>query len=351
MSLFAQARVVESPPVIIVSGIVSVEGKIRDEYPLVQSRCHYNIVDVYSIAELVQDYHSSAPVSRDVEYVFPLPPGGAVCSFKAVIDEKKVIKGVVKEKATAKAQYQEAVAQGKTAGLLEQEHADAPTTVPWFVANTHNRFDLTVAIQMNKPVTSVSSPSHPIGLTLGCNERELKGEYEPCKAFVSLGASTFLDSDIVIVISAQGLETPRCSVERWFASEGAEETTDAYAFTFVPKFDLPALPSQVDRSGSMWGGRMDSVKASLQIMLRSLPSENTTFNIVSFGDKYTTMWPNSQPYSAESVEEASKQVDTFKADYGGTELRSAIDFSFRNRVSASSSFKDKTPTAVFVLTD
>ncbi|PVF97080.1 hypothetical protein CPB86DRAFT_786254 [Serendipita vermifera] len=392
MSLFQFTKppVVESAPVVeILFGIVPIEGKIRDEYPLVQSRCHYNIVDVYSIAELVQDYHSSAIVSRDVEYIFPLPPGGAVCSFKAVIDDNKVIKGVVKEKRTAKAQYQAAVAQGKTAGLLQQEHADggisfvsiiphdgsspqaihitmptaiaprygtAPTNVPRFVANNHNRFDLTVAIQMNKPVTSVRSPSHPIGLTLGCNERELKGDYEPCKAFVHLGASAFLEDDIVIIISAQGLETPRCSVERWLASEGAEETTDAYAFTFVPKFDLPPLPSQeyiflVDRSGSMWGGRMDSVKASLQIMLRSLPSDNTTFNIVSFGDRYTTMWPNSQPYSAESVEEASKQVDTFTADYGGTVLRTALQFSFKNRVSGASFSKDKTPTAVFVLTD
>jgi hypothetical protein len=109
---------------VTVVGIVSVEGKIRDQYPLVQSKCHYNIIDVYSIAELVQDYHSSAPVSRDVEYVFPLPPGGAVCSFKAVIDDKKVIKGVVKEKREAKAQYQQAIAQGQTAGLLEQEHTD-----------------------------------------------------------------------------------------------------------------------------------------------------------------------------------------------------------------------------------
>jgi hypothetical protein len=109
-------------------GIISIEGKIKDQYPLVQSRCHYNIIDVYSITELVQDYHSSAPVNRDVEYFFPLPPGAAVCSFKAIIDDEKVIKGVVKEKGDAKAQYKRAVEQGKTAGLLEQEHPDGTST-------------------------------------------------------------------------------------------------------------------------------------------------------------------------------------------------------------------------------
>ncbi|KAG8829463.1 hypothetical protein FRC20_008658, partial [Serendipita sp. 405] len=88
---------------------------LREEYPLVQSRCNYSVADVYTIAELVQDYHSNAPINRDVEYVFPLPPSAAVCSFKAVIDDKKVIKGVVKEKLEAKKAYEQAVAQGKTA--------------------------------------------------------------------------------------------------------------------------------------------------------------------------------------------------------------------------------------------
>ncbi|PVF97081.1 hypothetical protein CPB86DRAFT_735500 [Serendipita vermifera] len=386
-------------------GIISIEGNIRDQYPLVQTRCYYNIVDVYSIAELVQDYHSSAPISRDVEYVFPLPPGAAVCSFKAVIDDKKTIKGVVKEKSEAKTEYKAAVAQGKTAGLLEQRHPDVfrvslgnikpnqkisvhmslislvnhdgsspqalritmptsiaprygspPTNIPWWKPNNHNRFELTVAIQMNKAITSVSSPSHPIGLTLGCAEKELKGDFEPSKAFVYLGESAFLEKDIVIVISSQGLDMPRCSVERWLASEGAEETTDAYALTLVPKFDLPPLPSQeyiflVDRSGSMEGGRMDSVKASLQIMLRSLPSRDTTFNIVSFGDRYTSLWSTSQMYSAEAVKEASNHVDTFRANYGGTQLRSALQFAFNSRISVKSPFEDTTPTAIFVLTD
>ncbi|KAG8763842.1 Protein mono-ADP-ribosyltransferase parp4, partial [Serendipita sp. 397] len=97
---------------------------LREEYPLVQSRCSYSVVDVYTIAEVVQDYYSNAPINRDVEYVFPLPPSAAVCSFKAVIDDEKVIKGIVKEKLEAKKAYEQAVSQGKTAGLLQQEHAD-----------------------------------------------------------------------------------------------------------------------------------------------------------------------------------------------------------------------------------
>ncbi|KAG8840019.1 hypothetical protein FRC20_005835, partial [Serendipita sp. 405] len=362
------------------------------------------VADVYVVAEIVQDYHSNAPVDRDVEYVFPLPPSGAVCSFKAVINDTQVIRGVVKEKHEAKKAYYQAVAEGKTAGLLQQEHADvfcvslgnikprakisvhisfvsivphdgsspqtlritmptaiapryglAPTNFPWFGNNAQNRFELSVSVQMNGPITSISSPSHPIGLTLGCHQRELTGDYEPSKAFVYLSTPTMLDRDVVILISAQGLDTPRCSVERWLKSEGAKETTDAYALTLVPKFELPALPSQeyiflVDRSGSMAGGRITAVKAALQILLRSLPSYNTSFNIISFGSHCTPLWSTSQPYTAGSMEQASQHIDGFHANYEGTELRSALEFAFRSREGLKSGGK-KGPTSIFVLTD
>ena len=113
----------------VLVGLIPVGSTVRDDYPLVQARCHYNVVDVYTIAEVVQDYYSSASVNHDVEYVFPLPPSAAVCAFKAVIDDVRVIKGIVKEKGEAKKEYKEAVAQGKTAGLLQQEHADGEPPV------------------------------------------------------------------------------------------------------------------------------------------------------------------------------------------------------------------------------
>jgi hypothetical protein len=127
---------------------------------------------------------------------------------------------------------------------IAPRYGAAPTNIPWWDPNRGNCFELSVAVQMNEPISSISSPSHPIGLTLGCAERELRRDFEPSKAFVYLGNSTFLDKDIVIVISSQNLDTPRCSIERWLASDGAEETTDAYALTFVPKFELPPLPEQ-----------------------------------------------------------------------------------------------------------
>ena len=98
---------------------------------------------------------------------------------------------------------------------------------------------------MSHPVTSVSSPTHPIGLTLGSATKELEGDYQPSRAFVHLNDSVFLDKDIVILVSAQKLDQPRCTVERWLGTANAAgETTDAFALTLVPKFDLPPMPAQ-----------------------------------------------------------------------------------------------------------
>ena len=61
----------------------------------------------------------------EVKYVFPLPPDASVCAFKAVIDGERTIKGIVKAKATAKAEYDQAVSKGKTAALLEQSNVES----------------------------------------------------------------------------------------------------------------------------------------------------------------------------------------------------------------------------------
>lgn len=75
-------------------------------------------------ATLVLTYASNASVATDVNYVCPLPADASICSFRAVIDGKRSIKGIVKEKEKAKAEYDAAVAQGKTAALLEQSNVE-----------------------------------------------------------------------------------------------------------------------------------------------------------------------------------------------------------------------------------
>ena len=94
-------------------------------FPLVGAHCHYTVIDVQTVASLVQTYVSnSSGDAQSVVYVFPLPAEAAVCAFKAVIDGTRIVKGVVQEKSVAKENYEKAVKEGKTAGLLEKQHED-----------------------------------------------------------------------------------------------------------------------------------------------------------------------------------------------------------------------------------
>ena len=105
-------------------------------------------------------------------------------------------------------------------------------------------------------------------------------------------------------------------------------------------------------SGSMGGGRINAVKAALQIMLKSLPSQETLFNLISFGSHSTRLWKESQLYTEETVAHASNHVDAFTASYGGTELVAAIKSAFESRdYTLPRPSADNEPVAMFLLTD
>jgi hypothetical protein len=147
--------------------------------------------------------------------------------------------------------------------IIGQRYGDAPYQN--MNANKRNTFALNVSVQMNAPVTSISSPTHPISMILGRHANETTDQLNPLKAHISLHSETFLEKDVVLIIAAQKLDHPRCNVERWLEKDGAEETTDAYALTFVPKVDLPPVQAQ---------GKL--VESSFRIFTLIL-SKNTSF--------------------------------------------------------------------------
>ncbi|KAF7367359.1 hypothetical protein MSAN_00798300 [Mycena sanguinolenta] len=137
-------------------------------------------------------------------------------------------------------------------------------------------------------------------------------------------------------------------------------------FTIVPNFQLPPIQGQeyiflVDRSGSMSGARIETAKRSVDrsyifkwpltvlpvlcnCYFECFPSNETKFNIFSFGTNHTSLWNGSQLYNQNTLTTATSHVASMNADYGGTDIRPALHAIF--------SFRDvAVPTAVFVLTD
>jgi len=219
--------------------------------------------------------------------------------------------------------------------------------------------EVTVSFEMTAPIASIASASHPITTTLGRLLDDSAGAnavatHDPRHAHVRVETDGLLSKDIVLTLKVADLDKPRCVVER---RHSGASVTDAFALTFVPRFNLPPIKAQqylfvVDRSGSMEGQRIAKTRSALQIILRALPARGTSFNIISFGSSWSALWKTSQQYSKESVDEASRHADRMKADFGGTEIRGALEYTFGL---AGDSGHNKTginePTAVFVLTD
>jgi Ca-activated chloride channel family protein len=336
--------------------------------PLDRVRVEAHIVDLCARVTVHQCYRNREDVPLEVVYVFPLDEGAAVCGFEATVDGVKYV-GRAMERDEAFKEYDDALEAGHGGFLLDEERADVftaslgnmkpgaevvlsityatelaaegaaarftlPTTVspryapasdctgvgptpaevlnPPLAMEVPYAFTFELDVTMNGPIRSVRSPSHPIDV-----------EQEGMRARVRLAQRDApMDRDLVVVVAADGLDTPHATVERG-------ERGGAVMLSFVPGFETSAQAAEVvfviDRSGSMGGTSIAEVRNALQLCLRSL-SAGCRFNIVSFGSAFETLFPESRLYDDQSMAEAASFVSTLDADMGGTELLPALQF-------------------------
>ncbi|KAH8828756.1 hypothetical protein DL96DRAFT_1814093 [Flagelloscypha sp. PMI_526] len=360
------------------------------------------IADVHASVEISQRFTNPLDAGVEATYKFGLLASAAICGFKMIRADGTEVEGVVKEKEEAKKEYKEAVEHGYTAALGAEDTKDvfsisvgniaaketvtikirylqtltddekrdqvrfifprtyaqrygwAPTLSAASASTVHQRFSMDVIVQQASTIKSISCPSgHPMQLELGKPDGFTVDDSVPDSQLAKVVISDLsgsLTQDILLIITAAGLDSPRCFVEA-HPSLTSNDTV-AMGLTFVPRFKLPDHPSgmeyifMVDRSGSMAGSGIKLVKEALIVLLRGLPSKGTKFNIVSFGSDSTKFWESSQAYTQSNLEAATSHVDLMAADYGGTEIASALDL-----VYSSLSTPLNKPVAVFLLTD
>ncbi|KAJ9500986.1 hypothetical protein H2202_003544 [Exophiala xenobiotica] len=367
--------------------------------PQVELSSSTNILAVTSRTTLTQTFvNPEDKILDEIQYTFPLYDGISVFGFTCTIGAKTIV-GVVKEKQQAKVDYQEAVARGETAGLLQQlpEASDVFTTsignvppkekihveivylgelkhdaetdgsrftIPTIIAprygsistesadalaRTHTgtkggiSISVDVTLEEGSIVRGIQSPSHPIAVTMGRTSTMKEDSFctNNASATLTLG-TTELDKDFIIVILAKGTDTPRAFLE----THSTIPNQRAIMATLVPKFNVPNISPEivfvVDRSGSM-GSKIPLVVAALKIFLKSLPV-GVKFNICSFGSSYSFLFAKSKTYDQSSLSEALQHLETFAADMGGTELLAPVKQTVKNR------YQDL-PLEVMILTD
>ncbi|KAJ7147390.1 von Willebrand factor type A domain-containing protein [Mycena filopes] len=364
--------------------------------PLLGVRVEASIKELAAQVKLTQTYRNDASRPIEARYSFPIPVRASVCSFVMIKQDGTQVIGVVKEKQDAKKTYDAAVAQGQQASLMEMDHQSPDvfkvsvgnippneqvhielvyaTELSEDEENDSIRFHLPVHIgarygqrfthfgstparaafltillnlEAAAPIAKISSPSHTVSTELGPDPNLPNFKELPFSNYarISLSSDSALDKDFVLAVKSAGLDAPRCVAELHPTHD-----TVALALTLVPRFKLPDVSRQefvfmVDRSGSMSGRRIEAAKKAMVVMLRALPHEDSLFQIVSFGSHATSLWPQgSKPYNQDTLEEATRHVDAIRADYGGTEIRAALQHCFDAR-------KGDRPMSLLVLTD
>ncbi|GAA5889554.1 hypothetical protein JCM8208_001058 [Rhodotorula glutinis] len=386
-------------------GLVCLVDGLAHSLPLVRVAVQATLVDVSAQVVVRQQYKNDGILRSDCSYQFPVPARAAVTAFALVKEDGSRVVGVVREKEEARITYEDAVKEGKLSSLMEQASPDTFTTsvgnilpdelvtvelayvteltegdsndsirlhVPAHVgcrygdspstssvarpaSTTGAFFSVDAKIESVAAITKVNCPSHAVSTELGPDPSLPDADLLPFSnhARVACSSRLALSSDFVLQVTSAGLDRPRCVVEQHPSSDSA-----AISLTVVPRFELPALKSQeyvflVDRSGSMgsWGapaggsGRIGLARKALVVLLRSLPSRDSLFNIVSFGSTHDILWASgSRAYNQGTLDEATTLIDSMEADMGGTEIRAALESVFKLR-------DKKRPTSVFVLTD
>ncbi len=359
----------------------------RQPIALDHVRVEAHVVDLCARVSIHQTFRNREDVPLEVVYVFPLDEGAAVCGFEATVDGVRYV-GQVKERDEAFKEYDDALEAGHGGFLLDEERADVftaslgnmkpgaevvlsisyvtelaaegaaarftlPTTVSPRYAPAQDRagvgptpaeilnppvalevpyaFTFEMDLAMGGRILGVRSPTHPIEV-----------EQDGARARVRLAQrSAPMDRDLVVVVSAEGLDVPHAVVERG-------ERGGALLLSFVPTFETSSQAAEVvfviDRSGSMGGTSIAEVRNALQLCLRSL-SPGCRFNIISFGSQFEAFFPESLAYDDESMKKAAAFVGSLDADMGGTELLAALEYVVRQETIAG------LPRQILLLTD
>ena len=307
---------------------------------------------------VTQRYRNDEATPVEAVYLFPLDEGAAVCGFEARLDGK-VIVGRVLEREQAFEAYDDAMAGGHGAYLLDQERPDVftasvgnlapgseveltlryvalvereddalrftlPTTVaPRYVPARgaevgqpeheklnapHARdvpYGLAVSVAVDTPgLRQLASPTHPIETTL----REGGAD-------VRLGQDVVaLDRDFVLRVTAD--PAPQALVAR------EDDGTRVALLTFAPTAPAPEPMDVVfllDRSGSMNGRSIEEAKKALLLAIRAL-SPGDRFDVIGFGSRHESLFGEPVPYAERTLEGATRLVSRMKANLGGTEI-------------------------------
>lgn len=355
-----------------------------DQLILKETRVEAEISGVLARVKVDQVFENPFPERLEALYVFPLPEDAAVDRYWFQVGEE-VIRGVVKKRAEARREYEQARDSGRKAALLEEDRPDIFTQS---VANIPSQGQVTVHLEYVHPVridadryllrfpmvvgpryipgqplgkpntgrgwaddtdqvpdaSRVTPRPLPQGMRLGndvhitvsldagmpiqgitgvSHEVEIQKDSDT-KAVVRLkNQSTLADKDFIIEYRLAGPDTVLASLAH------RDEKGGYFTLVLQPKANVEAAeltPREVilllDTSGSMNGQPIAQLRLFAQHVLGGLHSQDS-FRIVAFNDSPRALSQVPLPVTETNLAQGQAFIRNLNAS-GGTEMLRAL---------------------------
>lgn len=336
-------------------------------------------------------------------HYFSLSPNSTICNFTMLVGET-ILKGQVQEKSKASKTYTQAQSEGKKTALIEKisstdykvsvgniepgirvilsfdyvgsieldDNFRYKFTIPTnmsvkYFSSTQTQKDFEYQKQISK-ITYSSNIPYQFDFELRWLSSNKFIEYETNIKSIS---SKFIDSDNLIIFTGQGLPLygdinvfvktePNPTAYAWYDREKSKGYV--IAGIKVPEHIVSNINQTkknyqfiLDRSGSMEGTRIEKAKKALKLFVEKIPSESY-FNVISFGDEYSSIWSNSVPSHDFFKQACMLDVDSYSANMGGTEiydcLSDCIDLDLKKyKLEAKKTCPDTYENVIIILTD
>lgn len=344
---------------------------------------------------------TETPSKCPVRYKFPIPPSGAVTSFKATINGSRVIESECFPLEEGKEKYEKALKETDAPAAMAL--SVTPDTFEMFLGNMDPHCTVDVELRYTSALEydtqfsgyrftlptsmfprygtepeaqvaghadiSINNPKNGVFLSVEYVEESDLTSYK-CISHPTATSNgnrityasevTYMEVDFVTVSSIKSSTLLYASCEptvnrsKLPSSQGVSALSNVLAITLNPR-DLDEESSRpkeiifiLDRSGSMCSN-VQTLKDALRLFVTSLPaSGNTVFNFISFGSDFSRMWSKSLPLTEESFNNAQKYIDSIDADMGGTEILAPLKSAVKSR---STDRKQDFETEIILLTD
>jgi Ca-activated chloride channel family protein len=342
-----------------------------DQLPLKNTFADVNIAGVIADVRVVQVYKNEGNSILEAVYIFPASTRAAVYDMKMTIGER-VIKAKIKKRNEARQEYEQAIKEGRTASLLEQQRPNVfqmnvgnilpgdeikvelsytellkaekktyefvyPTVVgPRYSNQSENgsnsdhwiknpylhegedptyNFNINLHIAAGMPIKEIFSPSHTVNINYKSKDEALIG--------LSKNEHKKGERDFILRYRLNGEKIlPGLLLHR-----GEKENFFLMMLQPPKRIKTNEIPYReyifiVDVSGSMNGFPLDISKELLRNLIGNLQNGDM-FNVLLFAAGSSIMSKQSLPATNENINKAIRFIEKERGG-GGTELLPAL---------------------------